>query len=66
MKVDHDLDVRPDRVAQRAHHARGMIDLRQKRAVVRVGDDHDLHRAIAARENVMRALDQLAVADSVS
>ncbi len=59
VEVDHDLDVRPDRLAQRAHHARGAIDLRQKGAVVSVRDDHDFHRAIASRENVMRALDQL-------
>jgi hypothetical protein len=28
MEVDHDLDVRPYRVAQRAHHARRAIHLR--------------------------------------
>ena len=59
VEVDHDLDVRPDRGAQRGHHARGAVDLRQEGAIVGVRNDHDFHRAIAARENVMRALGEL-------
>ena len=60
MKVDHEFDLRANCVSQRGHHSGDTIDLGQKRAVVRVGDDHDLHRAIAERQNVVGALDQQA------
>ena len=56
MEVHHDLDVRPDRFPQRAHHARRAIHLRQRSAVMRVGNDRRFHRAIAARDNFVRAL----------
>ena len=59
MEIDHDLDVGTYRVAQRGHHARHAIHLRQEGAIVSVRNDDDFHRAIAALKNFVRALDQL-------
>lgn len=60
MEVHHDLDIRSDRVPQRGHHPAGVIDLTQKSTVVGIGNDHDLHRPISTREDVVSAIDQLA------
>ena len=55
MKVDHDLDLRPNCTAQRLHQARDLVDLRQGRVEMGVGDEHRLERPIAAVEQLPRA-----------
>ena len=57
VEIDHDVDVGPDRLAQRADHARDAVDAALGDDVVGVGDADDLDRVVAGLRHALRALD---------
>jgi hypothetical protein len=58
MEVDHDLDLRPDRVAQRLHQPPDLVDIGQRRVVVGIGNEHRLQRPIAPVDHLSGTLNQ--------
>ena len=58
VEVDHDLDLLADRLADRAHAARHLVDLARARRVVGVGDEHGLQGPVAPLDHLVGALDQ--------
>src|ERR1700728_3333831 len=58
MEIDHNLDALPDRRAQRLHHASDLVDLRQGRMKMGIGNEYGLERAIAFVDHFAGPLDQ--------